>query len=624
MKLAGLAAAVLALASPPETFRWTRPVSAPAGWVRLELPDDVLDACRPGMPDLRVVSAGRGEIPYAFEERVAPEERPLAVENLESVENRETTGIVDRGDAPGFADGVTFEIAESDFLKPVRLEASDDRASWKEIARGSIFAAGEVRLRMLRFPPNDRRYLRFRFDDRNGAPVRPNALVVHETGGAAVGVAERPVDLHPLPSDEANLARYAAALPAANLGARALRFSASDGAFSRAVRVWERVFFRDEVRRRLLAEGRITRSPGAAGELELPISAPSGRNLEIEIENGDSPPLRGLAVTALVRPRAILFLAPEAAALSLRYGSPDAPAPGYDLDRALAGSDRSTVASASLRPPEGVTVSPRPATPRLPLRDADHWTSRRPIRLPSSGDVAYLDFDGTRDPGAVRIVDGENRQVPFVVEGGSHEHTEKVGWRAKDDGSRTILLIDDAPHADAADAIELEASAPEFFARDVRVEEEERDARGPTGVRTLGAARWERKPGEHPVPLRIAIARPVGPRPDLRVVIENGDNPALTIGDARLTTAAARIDFVFRPEDRLFLLSGNDSAASPSYDFALTADTILASPAAAAQLEPQAEGPHARTALARWFWVAIAVTAVALVFELSRTLRRAV
>jgi hypothetical protein len=624
VKTVRLAAAVLAFVSPATSFRWTRPIQAPPGWVRLELPDDVLDAMRPGLPDLRIVGAAGAEIPYAFADRLEPAERRLAVADLESVKDRETTGIVDRGSDPGLADGATFVVANSDFLKPVRLEASEDRASWKEIANGSIFAVGSARLPTLRFPPNDRRYLRFRLDDRNGAPLRPDAIVLHATTNAAEPTVDRPVALAALPSDGQKVTRYAAALPAANLGARSLRLAPSDAAFSRNVRVWERVFFRDEVCRRLLAEGRIARSPGSAGLLEVPIATPSGKNLEIEIEDEDSPPLEGLVATALVRPRVILFLIPAGVAPSLRYGSPTAPAPGYDLDRALAGFDRTSLASASLGPAEGAAVAPRTQPPRVALQGSDRWTSRQPIRLPASGDVAYLEFDEPRDLGSVRIVDAENRQVPFVVEGGVHDHSERVAARTTQDGSRTVLRVEDAPHAAAADALELEASAPDYFARDVRVEEEERDARGPTGERTLGSARWERRPGERPAALRIPLARPSGARPALRAVIENGDNPSLTLGEVRLVTASSRIDFVFEPGERLFLLSGNAAAPSPSYDLAMVADTILSAPAAAARVEAPAEATHGRAQLARWFWVAIAITALALLLELSRTLKRAV
>ncbi|HEY6099500.1 MAG TPA: hypothetical protein VIW03_08725, partial [Anaeromyxobacter sp.] len=53
----------------PDLFRFSRPVTAAPGWARLVLPDDVLDACRPGLPDLRLYDASGREVSWALEER---------------------------------------------------------------------------------------------------------------------------------------------------------------------------------------------------------------------------------------------------------------------------------------------------------------------------------------------------------------------------------------------------------------------------------------------------------------------------------------------------------------------------------------------------------------------------
>ena len=619
--------AILGLAAPPAQFRYSRPIEAPAGWVRLVLPDDVLDACRPGLPDLRIQDETGGEIPFAVEQELIADSQRFSIQNLESVDKTETSGIVDRGPSPGFADALTFEVAGTDFLKPVLVQSSDDRSSWADVGKGSIFATDGVRMLTLRLPENDRRYLRFRLDDRNGAPIRPDAVVVRARIGEPEGHSgERTLAIKPLASDTETVSRYSAILPAANLAVTALRFQADDPAFSRPVRVYERILFRDEVFRRLVAEGRLARGPGSGGgDIDLPVAGLAGKSLEIEIENRDSPALSGLRVTALARGRTLRFLVRESARLRMVYGSSGARAPQYDLGRAFEGGSPAAAAEATLGPPLSGDVAALPvaAPPRAPLVGSEQWTSRRPIELPTEAGVAYLDFyDLPRGVSDLRIVDASNRQVPYLVEQGSHEHRRQVELIVSNEGTRTLARIEASSDLRSADAIELSASGPDYFSRDVVVREEEQDPRGVTGSRTLGAARWERHPGEEAPVLRIPIARLSGTRSALQIEIENGDNVPVAIAGASVLISATRIDFVFTPGEHLFLMSGNPQARPPTYDFDMLAGLILASPADAARLNPAAPARPSRPPVARWFWIAITIAVLLLVFQLARTLKK--
>jgi hypothetical protein len=622
--LAALAAGVGA-ASP---YRFTRSIEAPPGWVSLELPDDVLDSCRPGLPDLRVVDGAGREIAFAFaSEREAPPRR-LELRDVESQKGIETTAIVDRGLSPGFADAVTFEIDGPDeFIKPVRIESSEDAAAWRDVAGGSIFAtSGGARRTTLPIPETDRRYLRFRFDDRNGDPVRPSAVLLRPASGETrPEAADRPLQLSPLASAEhPRVSRYAATLPAANLAFEALRFEASDPAFARRVRVSERILFRDEVCRCLIAEGVVSRSPAGVSASDLPVSGASARLLEIEIENQDSPPLQALRVTARTRPVRLRFFAPDVGHLSLLYGSAAARRPAYDLPRALTGSSAGQFRSASLGPATEA-AAPRAETtpPRASLSDAAKWTSRRRITLPASGSVAYLDFYGSADPARLRIADSEGRQVPFLSERGSHEHSVAASFTTAQRDGRTEVRIDLPGHAESVAGLDLSASGPDYFRRGVAVSAERRDRRGPTDRTPLGGATWERRPGEPPSALRVSVAPPGPDAVALLVEIENGDNVPLTISVASLRVTAARIDFPFRPGETLFLLSGNPEAAPPRYDLELLADSVLGAPAEAAGLEASQPAAPARPARPAWLIAVVAAAAAALLFQLSRTLRAA-
>ena len=583
----------------------------------------MIDACRAGLPDLRLVDAGGREVPYALEGASGLELRRFAVENLERREHEETDAEIDRGPQPGLADAVTFEIGGAEFLKPVRVEASEDRASWKEIARASLFAAGGVRMTSLPLPPTDRRYLRFRFDDRNGDPI-PLEAVRLRASAPEPPVAARPLPLQRVPADgdASAVARYSGALPASNLDLAAVRFSAKNAAFSRPVRVFERVLFRDEVCRRLVAWGTISRTPGGPEALDVPLAGVTGRQLEIEIDGGDSPDLEDLAATALVRPRFLRFDAPAGTGLRLLFGSSEAAAPRYDLARSLAGTPDTAPPLARLGPTSATGSAAGPAAaPRVPLPDPEKWVTRRPLRLAGGGGVAYLDlYDVPGGFADARIVDAAGRQVPFIVEGGAHGHREPAAWNEESAGRITAVAIPAPAHADAVVEIELRADAPDYFSREVRVEQERRDARGPLAPATLGAARWERRPGDAAL-LRLPVARPEGAGA-IRVEIDNGDNAPVRISGVSLRRAVSRIDFVYGPDDRLFLYSGNPDARRPVYDLDLVAGAVLASPARAASLGPAPEAPETRAPLGRWIWGAVAVTILVLIFELARSLPR--
>src|SRR4051812_20902948 len=131
----------------------------------------------------------------------------------------------------------------------------------------------------LHFAPSDRRYWRFRFDDRNGGAITVSQIAVGVA--SAQGAPPRVIALDPKAEPDAapGTTTYSAVLPTQNLPLRALRVRGSDAAFVRKVRVFERVWFRDEVSRRLLGEADIARKPGGPDESSVHLSEPTGRQL---------------------------------------------------------------------------------------------------------------------------------------------------------------------------------------------------------------------------------------------------------------------------------------------------------------------------------------------------------
>jgi len=603
-----------------QQFRFSRPIETPSGWVSLDLPVDVADACRPGLPDLRIVEGTR-EVPYAFGSETGGAAIRFPLQNVESISKSETMALLNRGRGPALAKSVTLEINAEDFLKPVVMDGSDDRSTWRQVARGSLFSTRGVRWTTLRFPPNDRRYWRFRLDDRNGPAVDPVAVTVEAADDPAPAPRQIAVSGSPIASEEKGVSTLEVLLPAGNLGVTTVRIEAEDPAYMREVRVYERVFFRDEVSRRLVGAGRILRSPGGRPEGEIPVCDFSGRALEIEIEDRDSPPLNSPRFLLFVRSRRIIFHAPRETALTLLYGSTSVEAPRYDLGGAFFAGRPRSLQVASLGPPEDHgEILPAAAPQRGPALETASWRTRRAIALPSTGNIAYLDLERetAEHLAAVRIVDHQNRQVPFIVEQNARLVREEARPKLSQKETRTILALEGLDLPRSIESVELSATAPEYFSRDVTVVEDERDRRGIAGRRILGSARWERLPDEEPSPLRIPIARPS--ERTIRAEIENGDNAPLAIGPTAVWISRVRIDFPFAPGDPLFLLSDNPEARLPRYDLALVADAVLRSPARPARLAPP-ERQDEKRAIPKWFWGASAVAAVLVLLALGKALK---
>jgi hypothetical protein len=82
-----------------------------------------------------------------------------------------------------------------------------------------------------------------------------------------------------------------------------------------------------------------------------------------------------------------------------------------------------------------------------------------------------------------------------------------------------------------------------------------------------------------------------------------------------------RLDFVFAAGDELRLLWGSDSASPPTYDLALIAEHVLASPADPATLGPARAITTAPKSTPAWFWIFVFAAAVVLLFALARMLK---
>jgi len=603
------------------SYRWERPIELPspaAGWCALDLPDDVLTAIRPGLADLRVVSAGE-EVAYTFESRLRPLRDTEALRDVETAES-ETTAIVDRGPKARASGAIEVEVAGSEpFLKPIIVEASDDRSTWREIARGSVFRTDHAAMPALRFAPNDRRYWRLRLDDRNGPAVRPEAVVVEGTPDDRVP--GKPIDLSVTrsPTSETGLSSYTIELPSEHPPFVALELTVRDAVFERPVRVYERVLFRDEVSSRLIGAGTIWRAADGRASVSLGFGDISSRTLEVEVDDGGSPALDILGATGRLDHKRIVFFVHDGMKLSLRYGSATSFAPRYDLDAALARGRPVALCDARVGLATDLGSPPPQVSP--PTRGArvepNQWTTERPIVLPMLGSVAYLDFD-LEDAQDIRIIDQNNDQVPYVFEQGERHVRRNVAFKTAERGQTTELTFAGAD-VPRADRLELSATAPDYFERNVVVLQDVFDRRGVTEQREIGSVTWRRAPGQPAAVVTMSLGPSRGPT--FVAKIDNQDNPPLALGPATIDVAFRRVDFAFRSGDELTLLTGNPAALTPKYDLALLARAVMAPPAGPATFGP-VTAREARTGVAKgWYWGASIVSGGILVLLLLRALK---
>ncbi|MET0592064.1 MAG: hypothetical protein ABW133_05155, partial [Polyangiaceae bacterium] len=474
----------------------------------------------------------------------------------------------------------------------------------------------------IRFAPSDHRYWRLSLDDRNGPALKIAEVIAGAPSAREEPRRTLPLQLKPEPDAAPSTTTFSASLPHRNLKLTALRLSASDAAFARRVRVFERVWFRDEVSRRLLGEAEIARAPGGGEPSIVPLGEPTGKQLEIDIERPGGVPLHDVSAEITVESRILRFHAPEGSELELVYGSPSESFPSYDLAAALRGGAPSSFTTARL----GAAIDTGEIAPSLPtvLRgaaiDRAGWKNEQPIALPSRGPLAYLDVErgaGTVDD--LRIVDRTGQQVPYLVEKEPRHARYPLEFEAERKGKTTRVHLQGLTDEKSLEAIELEIAAPAYFTRQVTFLEPTSDDRGATAPRPLGTMRLVKTADQPTARFRIPVMSPL--RPNIEMVIDDGDNAPLEIASVAAEVARRRLNFVFEPGDELTLLSGNDAAPAPAYDLALVAERVLAAQAGPATLgATHSLVPVPRPPTPGWFWIFVLAAAVILLMALARTL----
>jgi hypothetical protein len=327
--LAALVAAPAALAADVDRsdYRYTRNVTARgSGPIAVE-PDGPLFAhARGGLVDLRVLDVHGGQVPW----RRLPAEAALGPESLTILNRGRQAGaavaLLDLGPERRAHDRIELEIPDTGFVGRVVVSGSDRRdGPFTRLSVTGIYdvrGATPARSTTAVFPPTDFRYLQLR------------ATNVSSIESASVsGAAQRPsrVDrpvrrLQTRQEGERTIATLD--LGYRNVPVDELEIRAATPRYDRPVTI---AGSNDGIHFVRLAAARIFRFPGSpTAPIEL---GAHHRYLRLTIHNGDDEPLRGIAVAARARSRALLLEGAHPRPYRLLYGNPSGRLPDYDFAR---------------------------------------------------------------------------------------------------------------------------------------------------------------------------------------------------------------------------------------------------------------------------------------------------
>lgn len=387
MTFAGLVAGglLLAASAAPPAFERAIGVTVP-GRAAVALDREVYEGARADLGDLRVVDDGGSFVPYWLErgEGNMVARREAVIRNRGFVRGRSATATLDFG-GPVLKRELVIVSSGDSFRRRVAVEGSADSQSWVTLTDGAyVFAVSgpeAARYERVPLPENDHRYLRVTlFRDADD----PATIEIKDAWVPVAPRAIREEALTPAMNRAEDAERHETVLTL-DLRARHQPF------VGLVVEVEDRRFFRGvvvEARRDpppprrgesprpiewvRLVEGPLYRYPEGEQTREALRLDVSGREraLRLRIRNRDDRPLSIRGVRVAVPVERVVFEAAPGRRYRLTYGSPDLPAPAYDLGRTI-GEPRVWAAAASAVPLGPLVRMPSASAP-LP------WTERHP------------------------------------------------------------------------------------------------------------------------------------------------------------------------------------------------------------------------------------------------------
>ncbi len=363
-------AVVALLAAAPAGAKWpawktVAPVvlsdAARARLVRLRLPATIDPGPDATYPDLRLVDDGGTETAYAFaadDDGAAAGARAVELVDTGFVPGAYTQAVLDLGDERALHDEIALDTPRATYFERVSVDASDDRVTWRRVRDGAVIyrvAQDEGRGNSrVAFPPTYSRWLRVRVAE----PQAPFAL-----SGATVARGDRPQPvLEPLPvagtprTDAATRRQSWTFAGRVALRPTAVAFDGGAGTYVRHVTVASSA---DGTAWNDAGEGTIARYARGGAQSSFAFAQATAPHWRVTVENGNDPPVAGLA--------------PHAAGPPARAALPRRTAPRLRPARA-----------ATRAPPRRSTTSPRSSRTSTRGRTRARRSARRPTTRPTT------------------------------------------------------------------------------------------------------------------------------------------------------------------------------------------------------------------------------------------------
>ncbi len=625
-------------------WQWQAPVEvSQTGMMRLEVPPVVLDVTRPDLADLRVLSPAGDETPCLIEQSRRREGGLKDVEGFKVHLEDGNTVIEVNAETAGAIDAAELVSPAHGFLKSVNVEGRKAAGEWQTLATNEVvFRQNDGTERLwVPFSAGTWETLRFTIHDDRSQPV-PFTGIRLPVKGKKPDVIELPLELGPR-EERPGETRLTLDLGARNLNVAELRFEIPDAVFSRNCGLEYSTSGQDGASR-IESIGRcmVYRVAGdhgsSAEQLVIPIHRriPS-RLLVATFRNGDSPPLGITGAAVHCEPTVLVFHTPQAGGYQLFTGNRDAVWPVYDLNALrgeLSGSGGRALTPGPLREKADFKLPPplpgvEPSGARI---DLSGWTFRRNVDAVLPG-VIRVELDEKilalcqQGLGDLRLVQND-RQIPYLIKPDRVVRGLLVpaSLLPQDLKRPTVSQWEVVMPVEGLPVFDLTVdSRASMFSRRFEAFANRKDELGNSLVESLGAAEWVKAQG-HDTPLVIGLG---GRRLPMRfqLLTDHGDNPPVTLENARVHYEASVIVAKVTEAAPLFLAYGNPKATAPDYDLRLVRSELMAAEAQSARLleqeliHPGKCGGNIQSEKGSpWLWVALGGVVIALLVIVAKLL----
>lgn len=587
-----------------------------------------------GLDDLRLRDANGNDVQYLL---IAPATHAPLWKNAQSIlpipSTKTTSGLEADLGSIVTVDRVSIGDVDTPLLKRVRLDGSGDRVHWTVLAaETTLFDLPDQQLRNLNvaFAPGDYRYLRFVWDDRSSARVQRVGTIAARLSDP---LAPPPAIAVPLgvrrKASESGRSRYRLTLPGPHLPVAAIELQVSNANVFRQASVSEprlqgSTLVPVELGSAMLR--RAERDGTVAARMEVPIAFPSGPDLDLLVDDGNSGPLNIEAVLARFAPLPwIYFETAGGGALTATYGDPSLRAPHYDLEVSRRSIEKTHPAAAAWASAAATAVKAAPPAP-LPLVGAPvdprpFRRSRGVGRVPRGLTSLILDADVlTRSASLddVRLADPTGGQVPYLLERRDAPLPITLRVPARTASGSSSVYRFELPYERFPSGTRLViTTSARVFERRVVLQRPADESHG-REAEVLERAEWRSADLDSNPPELTFTAPLSGNAIELRV--DEGDNAPLPITSAQLLLPSYALRF-FSNGRPLTLLYDDPAASPPRYDLALLAPRLLGESAREVTMMPLTVPGKATARKERViFWGVIAAATVILLVTLARLL----